>query len=59
MATKKKEMGIVKIEQSSINKVKKHIIGKKTTIGEVYKKAADKFLDKPKTKPSTHQPIKH
>lgn len=33
---KKKEMGLVKINQSSINRVKKKIIGTKTTIGGYY-----------------------
>ena len=33
---KKKEMGLVKINQASINRVKKKIIGTKTTIGGYY-----------------------
>lgn len=41
---KKKEMGLVKIEQISINKVKKKIIGTKATIGDFYKDAADEKL---------------
>lgn len=45
MATKKKAMGLVKIEQTSINKVKKKIIGTGVTIGDFYKEAADKELN--------------
>ena len=44
MIGKKKEMGLVKIEQTSINKVKKKIIGTKSTIGDFYKEAADEKL---------------
>lgn len=48
MATVKKEMGLVKIEQESINDVKAAIIGTKKTIGDFYKEAADKELSKKK-----------
>ena len=44
MAKKVKVMGLVKIDQASINKVKKEIIGTKTTIGDFYKDAAEKEL---------------
>ena len=48
MATAKKEMGLVKIEQDTINQVKSVIIGTKKTIGDIYKEAADKILSKKK-----------
>jgi phage antirepressor YoqD-like protein len=46
MIPKKKatEKGLVKIKQTSINKVKRAIIGKKQTIGEFYELAADEKL---------------
>mgnify|MGYP000526434599 CR=1 FL=1 len=50
MATVKKEMGLVKIEQESINEVKSEIIGSKQTIGDFYKEAASKLLLKKKKK---------
>lgn len=50
MATLKKDMGLVKIEQESINDVKQAIIGTKKTIGEFYKEAAEKVLPKKKKK---------
>ncbi len=52
MATKKKtvqERGLVKIHQSSINKVKKEIIGTKLTIGDFYEVAVEEKLNKTKT----------
>ena len=49
MATKKKESkarGMVKITQTSINKVKVAIVGTGQTIGDFYETAADKQLSK-------------
>jgi hypothetical protein len=46
MAAEKKDMGLVKIEQVSINQVKAAIIGTGKTIGDFYKEAADKLLAK-------------